>query len=129
MTVGNYVRHLSGPGPATAPDTAARPSGPPLPPAPSRPCGPSGALRSTTVAVGVLHDTKPSDGVSDPRVVQFLPIGGGAAAVCGGVTPTSQTTSVNNAENGLLVAKWSAFWAVPGGMGCSRTLSGAWPGW
>ena len=115
MTVGNYVRHLSGPGPAAAPDTAARPS------------GPAGALHDG--GGGVLHDTKPSDGVSDPRVVQFPPIGGGAAAVCGGVAPTSQTTSVNNAENGLLVAKWSAFWAVPGGMGCSRTLSGAWPGW
>ena len=25
--------------------------------------------------------------------------------------PTLQTTSVKNADNGLLVAKWSAFWA------------------
>ena len=25
--------------------------------------------------------------------------------------PKPQTTSVKNAENGLLVAKWSAFWA------------------
>ena len=25
--------------------------------------------------------------------------------------PTSQTTSAKNPENGLLVAKWSAFWA------------------
>ena len=39
------------------------------------------------------------------------PIGGGVAAVRGGVTPTLQTTSVKNADNGLLVAKWSAFWA------------------
>lgn len=37
MTVGNYVRNLSGPGPFAAPGTATRPSGPPLPPTPSRP--------------------------------------------------------------------------------------------
>ena len=49
--------------------------------------------------------------VSNPRVVQFPPIGGGELAVCGGVAPTSQTTSVKNADNGLLVVKWSAFWA------------------
>ena len=51
-------------------------------------------------------------GVSDPRVVQFPPIGDGAAAVRGGVAPKVQTTSVKNAENGLLVAKWSAFWRI-----------------
>ena len=39
------------------------------------------------------------------------PIGGGVAAVRGGVVPTLQTTSVKNADNGLLVAKWSEFWA------------------
>ena len=60
---------------------------------------------------------------------EIPPIGGGAAEVRGGVAPTSQTTSVKNADNGLLVAKWSALWAVLGGMGCSRALSGAWPGW
>ena len=49
--------------------------------------------------------------MSDPRVVQFPPTGDGADAVCGGVVPKSQTTSVKNTENGLLVAKWSAFWA------------------
>ena len=38
------------------------------------------------------------------------PFGAGAAAVQGGVAPTSQTTSVKNADNGLLMAKWSAFW-------------------
>ena len=27
------------------------------------------------------------------------------------MAPKSQTTSVKNAENGLLVAKWSTFWA------------------
>ena len=70
--------------------------------------------------------------VSNPRVVQFPPFGGssaantascrsscsaippfggGAAVVRGGMAPTSQTTSMNHADNVLLVAKWSAFWA------------------
>ena len=49
-------------------------------------------------------------GVSHPCMAQFPPIGGAASAVRGGVAPTSQTTSVKNAEKGLLVAKWSAFW-------------------
>ena len=44
-------------------------------------------------------------------MMQFPPFGGDAAAVRGGVAPKSQTTSMNNAENGLPVAKWSAFWA------------------
>ena len=44
-------------------------------------------------------------GVSNPHVVQFPPFGGGEVTVCGGVAPTSQTTSVKNTENGLLVAK------------------------
>ena len=44
-------------------------------------------------------------------MASFPPIGGGVAAVRGGVVPTLQTTSVKNADNGLLVAKWSAFWA------------------
>ena len=50
-------------------------------------------------------------GVSDPRVVQFPPIGDGAAAVRGGVAPKSQTTSVKDVENGVLWARWSTFWA------------------
>ena len=36
---------------------------------------------------------------------------GAEAASDADVTPRSQTTSVKNAENGLLRAKWSAFWA------------------
>ena len=44
-----------------------------------------------------------------PLMLQFPPIGGGAAVVCSGVALKSQTTSVKNTENGLLVAKWSAF--------------------
>ena len=59
--------------------------------------------------MGVLHYTKPSCGVSDPRVVQFPPIGGGDTAVCGGVAAKVQTHWVKNADNGLLVVKWSAF--------------------
>ena len=50
-------------------------------------------------------------GVSDPRVVQFPPIGDGAAAVRGGMAPKSQTTSVKDVENGVLWARWSTFWA------------------
>ena len=50
-------------------------------------------------------------GVSNPRVVQFPPTGDGEAAVCSAGAPTPQTTSVKNADNGLLVVKWSAFWA------------------
>ena len=49
-------------------------------------------------------------GVSEAWMASFPPFGGGVAAVRGGVAPTSQTTSVKNADNGLLVAKWSAFW-------------------
>ena len=44
-------------------------------------------------------------GVSNPRVVQFPPFGGGEVTVCGGVVPKSQTTSAKNVKNGLLVAK------------------------
>ena len=43
-------------------------------------------------------------------VVQ-TPFGGGEITVRGGVMPKVQTTSAKNAENGLLWAKWSAFWA------------------
>ena len=50
-------------------------------------------------------------GVSHPCMAQFPPFGSGAAVVCSGVALKSQTTSVKNTENGLLVAKWSALWA------------------
>ena len=50
-------------------------------------------------------------GVSDPRVVQFPPFGGGEVAAWGGAAPKTQTTSVKNAEKGVLWAKWSAIWA------------------
>ena len=77
-----------------------------------RPCAGLGgdAAHLGLAAMGVLHYTKPSCGVSDPRVVQFPPIGGGDTAVCGGVAAKVQTHWVKNADNGLLVVKWSAFW-------------------
>ena len=50
-------------------------------------------------------------GVLGPHVVQFPASGDGEAATRGGAAPKVQTTSVKNAENGLLWAKWSAFWA------------------
>ena len=77
---------------------------------PSRPCS---ALDTGSGGGFALHKAfwRRVAGVSDPRVVQFPPLGGGAAVTCGGVVPTSQTTSAKNPENGLLVAKWSAFWA------------------
>ena len=68
-------------------------------------------MLSAPVVMGGLHYTKPAGGVSDPRVVQFPPIGGVASVVCGGVAPKSQTISVKDAEDGLVVVKWSAFWA------------------
>ena len=72
------------------------------------------ALRATGVlrtgAGGGFRYTKPSCGVSNPRVVQFPPIGGAAAAVCGDVAAKSSTILVKNAEDGLVVVKWSAFW-------------------
>ena len=53
-----------------------------------------------------------------PLTAQFLPFGGGKAAVRGGevavrdgVAPKVQTTSAKNADNGVSWAKWSAFWA------------------
>ena len=49
--------------------------------------------------------------VSDPSVAKFLSIGGGEVAVRAGVVPKVQTTSAKNAENGVLWARWSAFWA------------------
>ena len=87
------------------------------------PTGPAPVLEATRRTTGALqvgggggfalHEAflRRVAGVSDPRVVQFPPTGGGADAVCGGVAPKPQTTSVKNTENGLLVAKWSAFWA------------------
>ena len=43
-----------------------------------------------------------------PLLVQFPPFAGGVVAVRGGVAPTVQTTSATNANNGVLLARWSA---------------------
>ena len=84
----------------------------------NRPCTGLGgdAAHFRLVAMGgfALHEAllRRVAGVSDPRVVQFPPTGDGEAAVCSAGAPKSQTTSVKNTENGLLVAKWSAFWWI-----------------
>ena len=39
------------------------------------------------------------------------PIGGDEVAAWGGAAPKTQTTSVKYAENGVLWARWAAFWA------------------
>ena len=78
-----------------------------------RTCRRCGALQVGGGGGFALHEAflRRVAGVSNPRVVQFPPTGGGEAAVCGGGAPEPQTTSVKNADNGLLVVKWSAFWA------------------
>ena len=71
-----------------------------------------GTPTSASVGGFALHEAflRRVAGVSDPRVVQFPPIGGAAAAVCGDVAAKSSTILVKNAEDGLVVVKWSAFW-------------------
>ena len=69
---------------------------------------------------GFLHEAfwwRVAD-VSDPRVAKFFSFGGGEVAVSGSAVPKVQTTSVKNAENGLLLARWSAFWAQRRLVGC-----------
>ena len=44
-------------------------------------------------------------------MMRFPPIGGGVAEVCGGVAAKVQTHWAKIAENGVLWARWSAFWA------------------
>ena len=46
----------------------------------------------------------------EPSCSAIPPIGGAAAAVCGDVAAKSSTILVKNAEDGLVVVKWSAFW-------------------
>ena len=43
--------------------------------------------------------------------MQFPPSAGNASVALVGVALKAQTTSVKNADNGLLCAKWSALWA------------------
>ena len=51
-------------------------------------------------------------GVSNPRVVQFPPIGDGEAAVCGGVAAKVQPHWVKNGEKVLFLLNGSAFWQI-----------------
>ena len=46
-----------------------------------------------------------------PLMTPFPPFGGGQAPTGGSVAAKLQTTSAKNADNGLLWARWSAFWA------------------
>ena len=67
-------------------------------------------------------------GVSEPHVVQFPPFGGSPSVALVGVAPKAQTTSAKNAENGRLLARWSAFWAqvcLVGCVVCARTTEHA----
>ena len=68
------------------------------------------------MAVGgfALHEafSRRVAGVSGPRVVQFPPLGGGAAAVCGDVAAKVQTHWAKNAENRLFWLNGSAFWRI-----------------
>ena len=66
MTVGNYVRNLSGPGPVAAPGTAAKPSGPPLPPAPSRSVAGGGFAPCEALCRRVAGVSHPCTGVIPP---------------------------------------------------------------
>lgn len=54
---------------------------------------------------------RPVIGVSNPHVVQFPPDQRCASYESRGLAPKLQTTSLRNAENGLLWARWSALWA------------------
>ena len=101
---------------------------------PPVPSGPSGTLHTGGACVAVCGwarrlEARPgpaaAHGHRRPRVPQpgpaglavpsmlvvQTPFGGGEITVRGGVMPKVQTTSAKNAENGLLWAKWSAFWA------------------
>ena len=77
--------------------------GPAVPPAPSTPvavgvCSIRGWLSACRRRVVVL-------------MTPFPPFGDGEITVRGCVVPKVQTTSVKNGENGVLWARWSAFWA------------------
>ena len=78
-----------------------------------RTCSRCGALQAGCGGGFALHEAflRRVASVSNPRVVQFPPTGDGEAAVCSAGAPKPQTTSVKNTENGLLVARWSVFWA------------------
>ena len=107
ITVLNYVRNLSGSGPPSPAVVAARPSHRLRALRPG-PIAVGSSAPSMPEAVGVLQQ-KPRRGA--PLMVQFPPFGGGEAGSQTGVVPKAQSTSANNGKNGVLWAKWSAFWA------------------
>ena len=80
----------------------------------ARPCRRCGALQVGGSGGFALHEAfwRRVAGVSNPRVVQFPPIGGGEAAVCGGVAAKVQTHWVKNGEKSLLWLNGSAFWRI-----------------
>mgnify|MGYP003087184308 FL=1 len=107
ITVLNYVRNLSGSGLPSPAVVAARPSHRLRALRPG-PIAVGSSAPSMPEAVGVLQQ-KPRRGA--PLMVQFPPFGGGEAGSQTGVVPKVQSTSANNGKNGVLWAKWSAFWA------------------
>ena len=107
ITVLNYVRNLSGSGLPSPAVVAARPSHRLRALRPG-PIVVGSSAPSMPEAVGVLQQ-KPRRGA--PLMVQFPPFGGGEAGSQTGVVPKVQSTSANNGKNGVLWAKWSAFWA------------------
>ena len=107
ITVLNYVRNLSGSGLPSPAVVAARPSHRLRALRPG-PIAVGSSTPSMPEAVGVLQQ-KPRRGA--PLMVQFPPFGGGEAGSQTGVVPKVQSTSANNGKNGVLWAKWSAFWA------------------
>ena len=107
ITVLNYVRNLSGSGLPSPAVVAAR-SSHRLRALRPGPIAVGSSTPSMPEAVGVLQQ-KPRRGA--PLMVQFPPFGGGEAGSQTGVVPKVQSTSANNGKNGVLWAKWSAFWA------------------
>ena len=84
----------------------------PAPPAPPTPSGSSGLCHTFGGGFAPLEASlRRVAGVSRLDWCNSPPFAGSEAAVRGGVVRKVQTTSVKNAENGLLWAKWSAFWA------------------
>ena len=47
----------------------------------------------------------------DVLMTPFPPFGDGEPPTCGSMVPKVQTTSAKHAENGVLWARWSTFWA------------------
>ena len=80
----------------------------------SRTCRRCGALRYGCDGGFALHEAflRRVAGVSNPRVVQFPPIGDGEAASRGGVAAKVQTHWAKITENGLFWLNESTFWRI-----------------